>query len=155
MRDCDPADGPHCFGAEHKDFSAPIYDTIEVCCGRLDWIDTGACVSTSEESSIGLAFNKFFVDFSSGTCLDCEPGPFGCALAPSSVTLYNSIDACCSLGESWIEYKYCTSRSIGNYSDGWVIDFTDERCGESLQCGHVLFRSSIRNSLIGYFNFFQ
>ena len=147
VRDCDPADGPHCFGAEHKDPSATIYDTVEACCGRLNWIDTSTCVSASEESSMGLVFNKFFVDYSSGTCLqNCEPGPFGCAIAPSSVTLYDDIDSCCSLGESWVDYKYCTSRSAGNYSEGWVVDYLDEKCGKLCSTWRASICSSLRET---------
>jgi len=75
--------------------------------------------------------NQFFADNSRNSCLhDCEPGPFGCLIAPPLTALYGRIDACCSsLG--WIEYKYCASRSVGKYSDGWVVDYQNAKCGES------------------------
>ena len=159
VKDCDPADGPPCSASAHTNPTATIYDTAQECCGRLGWIDTGACESASTDNSAGfvaLASKKYFADYASGACLqDCEPGPFGCALVPPPVALYNSIDACCSVGQGWVDYKYCTSRSVGNYSDGWIVDYTDERCGESLQGGHVLVSSSVPNHSLAAFSFFQ
>ena len=128
VKDCDPTDGPPCSRLEHTDSSVSIYDTVDACCGRLNWLDAGACVASSQEGRTDM----FFADYASGACLrDCEQGPVGCALVPPPVALYESVDACCSVGQSWVDYQYCTSRSVGNYSDGWIVDYTDERCGES------------------------
>jgi len=71
----------------------------------------------------------FFADYASSSCLkDCEPGPFGCMLVPPPVTLYDSIAACCSVGVSWVDFRYCTSRSVGNYTNGWIVDIQNEKC---------------------------
>ena len=137
-KDCDPANGPPCHGIENEYSSVLIYDTVEACCGRLDWIVTSSCVSASEESPTGsltpdstLPSNQFFADYSSNSCLkDCEPGPFGCMRVPPPVALYDSIEACCSVGMWWIDYSYCTSRSVGNYTNGWTVDFPNEKCSE-------------------------
>ena len=135
VKDCNPADGPPCTESEHTEMSVPMYDTVEACCGRLDWIDIGTCVAVSDVNITGLSTLRsdlFFGDADSSSCLqDCESGNFRCANAPPSVTLYDSIDACCSGELWWTEYKYCTSRSIGGYSDGWIVDFQNEKCGES------------------------
>ena len=135
VKDCDPTNGPPCYEIGSRDTSASIYDTVESCCGRLNWISTSACVSASETSfagSLTLPSTQYFADYSSSSCLqDCEPGSFGCAVVPPPVALYDSIDACCSVGMGWVDYRYCTSRSIGNYTDGWVVDFLNEKCSES------------------------
>ena len=96
---------------------------------------SAARVSASEGSLTGgdspLPSNEFFVDYSSSSCLkDCEPGPFGCMLVPPPVALYDSIAACCSVSMWWVDYSYCTSRSVGNYTNGWTVDFQNEKCSE-------------------------
>ena len=125
---CDPADGPPCADPAHSDLSAPVYDTLAACCCRLTWVDAGVCAAASEGSSKG-----YFADYASGRCLrDCDPTPDGCSpFAPPPIALYDSIDACCVVGQGWVDYRFCTSRSIGKYSDGWVVDFQNEKCGES------------------------
>jgi len=80
-------------------------------------------ISDSEPS------NKFYADYSSGSCMkDCEPGPFGCAIVPPPVVLYDTIELCCAMGQSWIDFGYCTSRSVGDYTNGWVVDYSIEKC---------------------------
>ena len=139
-KDCDPANGPPCYGVGNEDTSSPIFDTAEACCGRLDWISTSSCVSASTDSSPGspaVPSNQFFADDLSSSCLqDCEPGPFGCQIALPLTPLYGSIDACCS-SRGWIEYEYCTSRSVGKYSNGWVVDYQNAKCGESSNFGMI------------------
>ena len=134
-KDCDPTNGLPCYEIGSGDTSAPIYDTVDACCGRLNWISTTACISASENSFTGspaLPSNQFFVDYSSSSCLqDCDPGSVGCAMVPPSVALYDSIDTCCSVGIWWVDYRYCTSRSAGNYTNGWVVDFQNDKCSES------------------------
>lgn len=66
------------------------------------------------------------------TTPDCKLGTFCCAILPSLSPVHPDINACCSLGKRWVEYKYCTSRSVGKYNDGWVIDYLNETCSESL-----------------------
>ena len=48
VKDCNPADGPPCPESKHTEMSAPIYDTIEACCDRLNWIDIGACILAAD-----------------------------------------------------------------------------------------------------------
>ena len=135
VKDCNPSDGPPCSQPAHTESSAPIYDTVEACCERLNWIDIGTCVAVSNvdsDSESSFSSNLFFADAESDSCLqDCESGSVGCSTAPSSTALYNSIGACCAEELWWVEYKYCTSRSIGGYSDGWIVDFQNEKCGMS------------------------
>ena len=61
---------------------------------------------------------------------DWEPGSFGCMIVPLPVALRDSIEACCSVGMWWVDYGYCTSRSVGNYTNGWTVDFKNEKCSE-------------------------
>ena len=137
-QDCDPTSGPPCHGIENKQGSTPIHDTVEACCDSLDWIGTNSCVSASEGSSTGslasgntLPSNRFFADFETNSCLkDCDPGPFGCMRVPPPVTLYDSIEACCTVAMWWVDHSYCTSRSVGNYTNGWTVDFQNEKCSE-------------------------
>ena len=143
VKDCNPADGPPCSQTEHKDLSIPIYDTLEKCCDRLNWIDIDVCTSFSEGRSRG-----FFADPSSGSCLqECDPGASDCASSvPPPLNLYDSIDACCSEGQWWVEYKYCTSRSVGEYSEGWLVDFQNEKCGMSCCLYRALHRARLLNT---------
>ena len=137
-KDCDPASGPPCHGIETEQSSNFIYDTVEAWCGRLDWIGTSSCVSASDDSSAGslaigstLPSNQFFADYATNSCLkDCDPGPFGCMRVPPPVTLYDSIEACCTVAMWWVDHSYCTSRSVGNYTNGWTVDFQNEKCSE-------------------------
>ena len=142
VKDCNPAEGQPCSDPEHNDLSAIIYATPEACCGRLGWANLHACVAASQNSHAPLLSeptNKYFVNYQSGSCLqDCEPGPFGCAQVPPPIVLYDDIDTCCTIGQSWVDYEYCTSRSIDSYSDGWVVDFSNEKCGESSCANHLI-----------------
>jgi len=141
VKDCNPLDGPPCSNPEHKDGSAPIYYSVEECCARLNWIDNDVCVGDSERGGDGNSghnppnqpdhelSNKFWADYESGSCKqDCEPGPFGCEPVPPPIALYDSIAICCAMGQSWVNVEYCTSRSIGDYSNGWVLNWGDEKC---------------------------
>jgi len=156
IKDCDPTNGPPCYEIGSRDTSASIYDTVQTCCDRLNWISNSACVSASETSLAGspvLATNQFFADYSSSSCLqDCEPGSFGCAVVPPPAALYDSIDACCSVGMGWVDYRYCMSRSIGKYTDGWVVDFLNEKCSESRNLWYhmldILQLERLKNELI-------
>ena len=138
-KDCDPVEGLPCMG--HPPESSPqLFDTSSSCCTEtLWWIDVGQCITdTNGGSNVtgggGLVqpSNKYFVDYQTGSCLqDCEPGPFGCALVPPPIVLYDTIEVCCAIGQWWVDFDYCTSRSIDDYSDGWIVDYTNQKCCES------------------------
>lgn len=72
---------------------------------------------------------QYWADYASGSCnCDCEPGPFLCEYAPPQVTLYDNIETCCAIGLSWIDPRFCNSRSTGTYTNGWIVDWTTETC---------------------------
>jgi len=138
-KDCNPDEGPHCSDPGHNDLSATIFVTPQECCGALlGWVDLDSCVAYSENDESGNGgegslepSNKFFADYQSGSCLqECEPGPFGCAIVPPPIALYDTIEACCAVGQSWVNFDYCTSRSVGEYSNGWVVDYKHEKCAK-------------------------
>lgn len=78
--------------------------------------------------------NEFFVDYFTGSCFkDAAPCPgevFTCEKVPPPIQTYKSIENCCEQGQSWVDFGFCTSRSIGNYTNGWVVDYGAEKCGE-------------------------
>ena len=119
-----------------------LYKTFNACCEHhLFWSTDCEAYDANGNAGEGLGepTNKYFVDYQSGSCLqDCEPGPFGCAQVPPPIVLYDDIDTCCTIGQSWVDYEYCTSRSIDSYSDGWVVDFSNEKCGESSCANHLI-----------------
>ena len=109
-----------------------LFASREECCARFFGWAFEECAAGASSGSPALLSNQFFADYSSSSCLqDCEPGPFGCAVVPPPVALYDSIDACCSMGMGWVDYRYCTSRSTGSYTDGWVVDFLNDKCSKS------------------------
>ena len=131
MKDCDPSLGPPCSDSEHDDQSAPIFTTSQECCDTsLGWVDVDACASTSE----GGFSNKFFVDYPTGSCFkdasQCPGEGFTCEKVPPSVDVYESIEECCEQGQSWVNLGFCTSRSVGNFTNGWIVDYGAAKCGE-------------------------
>ena len=131
MKDCDPSLGPPCSDPEHDDQSAPIFDTSQECCDTsLGWVDADACASTS----VSGFSNKFFVDYPTGSCFkDAPPCPgegFTCEKVPPPVDVYDSIEECCQQGQSWVNLDFCTSRSNGRFTNGWVVDYGKSKCGE-------------------------
>ena len=110
-----------------------LYPTFHVCCDTHLWWQ-GDCSAFDENGQGGTPkhSNQYFADFDSGSCLrDCEPGPFGCASVPPPIEVYETIEACCSIAQTWVDIDFCMSRSNGTYSDGWVVNFEDETCGKS------------------------
>lgn len=72
---------------------------------------------------------KFYAFWGTGTCLeDCEPGPFGCAIAPPPIEMYDTLESCCTESQPWVDLAYCESRSIEDLTDGWVVDYTNMKC---------------------------
>lgn len=60
---------------------------------------------------------------------DCDPGyGLGCQRMPPPVVLHDTISECCSESLSWVNMKYCDSRSVESYSNGWVVDWQNEKC---------------------------
>ena len=57
---------------------------------------------------------------------DYEPGPVVCMLVPALVALYDSIETCCIIGMWWVDYGYCASCSVGNYTNGWTVNFQNK-----------------------------
>ena len=128
VQDCDPALGPPCKDPEHTDRGAPMYDTVEQCCGRLSWVDFDTCTGTSTDGTS----DKYWAEYTSGSCKkDCPEGEeAGCKPVPPPIGLFDSIDACCSEGMNWVNNDFCTSRSGGGYTDLWVVDYMSSTCGE-------------------------
>jgi len=113
-----------------------LKDSLDSCCAeRFQWA-YDACMGRGESLE---PTNKYFADYQSGTCLqDCEPGSsselgsstFGCARVPPPIVLYDTVEACCDIAQSWVDLAYCTSRSIHELSDGWVVDYTHNKCAK-------------------------
>ena len=111
-----------------------LYETFNICCEHHTWWKM-ECDAYDEDGNGGEPeySQKYFANYETGSCLqDCEPeSEFGCAQVPPPVTLYDSIEACCTLGQTWVDISYCTSRSMNGFTDGWVVDYTNGKCGES------------------------
>ena len=134
VNECDGPD-ENC-GGKASDYKE-LYETFNECCEFHTWYNTDctANVPTPGSGQFGPAYsNKYFTNFETASCLrDCEPGSsFGCAQVPSYAVLFDTVDGCCSIGQSWVDHSYCTSRSVGTYSDGWFVDYALMRCGEYL-----------------------
>ena len=102
-----------------------LEDSLDACCTRYFSWAYELCMNGGGDSLAHT--DKYFVDFSSGSCLkDCAPGSiaYGCAQVPPPVALYDTIDACCEVGQPWVDRAFCLSRSDDDYSDGWTIDYS-------------------------------
>lgn len=134
VKDCDPSLGPPCSDPEHDDQSAPIFTTVRECCDTsLGWVDADACESTSDnDEPVGEFSNQFFVNYPTGSCFkDAEPCPgegFTCEKVPPPVDVYESVEECCKQGQSWVDFGFCTSRSVGGFTNGWVVDYGLQKC---------------------------
>jgi len=128
-----------------------LYPTFNECCEfHLWWQDDCSAYDANGNGGIPVHSNMYWADYDSGSCLrDCEPGQgFGCESVPPPIAVYESVEACCSQGQSWVDPKYCISRSNGVYSNGWVVNYGDEKCGESaLSCSPYFAFSSWHPSL--------
>ena len=113
-----------------------LYETFTECCETHLWWSTD-CAAYDENGSGGdqhYSF-KYFTDYMTGSCLqDCEPGSeegsIECKEIPPPVVLYDDVTDCC-LGQPWVDISYCASRSVGIYSEGWVVNYENNKCGES------------------------
>ena len=105
-----------------------MYDTIEQCCGILSWVELDACTGTSTNGTS----DKYWAEYTSGSCKkDCPEGEgFGCMPVPPPIRLYGTIDDCCNQGMNWVNTNFCNSRSVGEKTDLWVVDYQSETCGE-------------------------
>jgi len=129
VRECE---GPNCNGRAVN--YEELYDTFDECCQMHLWWNTD-CMAYDEHGNgtNGLLEppNTYYADYLSGSCLkDCESGPLGCAIAPPPIALYNTIKECCDFGQSWVDSKYCNSRSNGEYSNGWIISSDYGKCAK-------------------------
>ena len=152
-------DGPDELCGGKADDYKELYETFKECCERHTWFNTdctadvptpdGGGISTSDSGGGALSVstsprysNKYFANYLDANCLrDCETGTsFGCAPVPPNAILYMSIETCCKLGQKWVDISYCSSRSVGAYSEGWFVDYTPgtrEQCGE-YSCSKIL-----------------
>ena len=95
--------------------------------------------------STGEGEPTFWADYESGGCKQNCLGDeaVGCEPIPPPVRDYESVEACCSEGMSWVNMNFCTSRSAGEVTDLWVVDYQSARCGESTSastcCAFMLF----------------
>merc|ERR1712086_880296 len=119
-----------------------LFPILQECCQtHFSW-DVEAClkISSSGSSSVGsttgsgstLSYsNKLFAVDIAGSCQrDCAPqaGSLTCASAPAASTLYDTVEACCTLGLIWVNPDYCASRSIGGYTNGWSARTNEATC---------------------------
>ncbi len=162
VQDCDPASGGPCNGQRKSHLklyesvdaccTGSLWWIEEECVTNTNHGGSSNAVvvtngpsnnnssTTSADDTTGLEpTDQYFADYKSGTCLkDCEPGPFGCAQAPPPVVLYGTIEDCCKEGQFWADFQFCISRSTEKdnaqhaFTDGWIVDFGNEKCGKSL-----------------------
>ena len=116
-------DGKH---PQYMENGGWLKESLERCCEQYFTWALEECMS---EGELILTTNKYFADFHSSMCLqDCPEGPFCCNRAPPRTVLYDSIEACCGIAMSLVDHSYCYSRSIGGYSNGWVVDYEGSKC---------------------------
>ena len=115
-------DGNH---PAYMERNAWLFSDLETCCSmHFSWA-FDVCVNGGEKRHT----DKFFADFQSGSCLqDCEYGD-DCSTVPPPINLYSSIEACCDT-QSWVDPVFCSTRSHGILSYGWVADHNSLKCGK-------------------------
>lgn len=121
VKDCALAD-PSC-GGIIEDAHVKLSNDNAVCCNaNFNWVDEDLCVSNSNPASTGT--NKWYAANPGGKCSrDCDGLGRGCTRVPDSHRdMYDTIEKCCAGAQSWVDEKYCFSRSVDSESTGWVVD---------------------------------
>ena len=147
-QDCDPELGSSCKSTPHNDHSAMMFSSAEECCReRLGWILIDVCTSqskieTGDSTAESNPTNLYYIDWAEGRCLkDCPPDQeFGCEPVPPPIALYDSIGQCCDAAGDSVNDEFCATRSVGGYTYGWVVDYTEITHKCSQDCNPALGR---------------
>lgn len=104
-----------------------LHNTAEDCCAHeYSWIDNELCAARSTHSIL----NKYWADKTNAKCEDDSVVP----TEDLSTTLYDSIEACCSEGLSWLSNTACLAASGINTtnlgSNKFYVDFPNEQCAK-------------------------
>lgn len=120
-----------------------LYSTPERCCQQHFGWAYEECLNEGQPLK---NTNKYFADYDSGSCLrDCDSG-FGCEDVPPPINVYDTIGECCA-SQTWIDPQFCSTRSRGEVSNGWVVDYTNNKCGKLLcSLDDISFLISITNT---------
>lgn len=129
-----------CAGIVEDDW-VPLFPTSSACCTTtIPWVDLQLCESNSDSSSTGT--QKYYAVNPGGKCMkDCDPGsssgPAECGrVTDLSTVLFDTISECCTLGQNWVDERFCASRSVGTYSGGWFVDSgTNSKCVKDCASG--------------------
>jgi len=126
-----PADGSCKNDGNHLPYMESLgwlAESLIICCNQhFGW--EGAFDICMGRGDPPAPTDKSYANYETGTCFqDCAPGPFGCAIAPPPVQLYDTIEDCCAESQPWVDLAYCTSRSVGDLTEGWVVDWTNMKC---------------------------
>ena len=117
-----------------------FHPTIEDCCDAFPYINKPYCQSS------GLPTEYYYPNpiNTVGNCIKDSTdaticGTEVCAVMTSpsttTTTLYETAQECCELGQPWITYELCMSRSnIGVYTDKWFVAANSERDGCDKDC---------------------
>eukprot|EP00956_Cyclotella_meneghiniana_P009419 scaffold13016_cov38-Cyclotella_meneghiniana.AAC.2 len=102
-----------------------LHETAQSCCAHeYRWIDNELCAARSTHSTLG----KYWADKTSGKCEDDSVVP----TKDLSITIYESIEACCSEELTWLSKDTCLNASgvllAGLGSNKYYIDFTNQQC---------------------------
>ena len=115
-----------------------LHDTAQNCCANeYSWIDNALCAARSTHSTL----SKYWADKTSAKCEDDSVVP----TEDLSVVLYDSIEACCSEGLSWLSEDTCLHASgvssAGLGSNKYYVDFTNQQCAKDCDgaapCGGI------------------
>ena len=130
-RDCYEGTDENCGGkAEEYD---ELYETFNECCETRLWWQQD-CAAYDENGSGEQYSVKYFTNYETASCQQvCEPSDDGfvCKKVSRRIALFDSVQACCDIGQPWVDISYCVSRSVSSYSEGWVVNYEESKCGES------------------------
>ena len=131
---CVPAGSGSCGGLAEA--QQTLFTDARSCCSKhLPYKNTDWCEGASIGGSVYEGTGKFYVDYAMSTCVrDCETnGPLDgdgdCKgiVTDSWVTLFPTIQGCCSAPLGWVSEGVC----VGGLSEGtneWYVDWFREKC---------------------------
>mmetsp|Transcript_35828 Transcript_35828/g.76501 ORF Transcript_35828/g.76501 Transcript_35828/m.76501 type:complete len:691 (+) Transcript_35828:139-2211(+) len=144
--DCATTAGPQCGGLLGPGQQAS-YATAEQCCAsHYGSLNQEYCVEISGGGTWG-GTGKFYLDSSENICVkDCDgSAPCGGVVKENWVSLYNTIEDCCSNKLSSLPQAHCVSQSTpgSTGTNLWFVSHSDNICkkdceGSGSECGNYV-----------------